>query len=111
VLVTEKDGKTTHAMHLVGKDGTHLAQASGSPTEHRMLASVRGKALLGGRVVTATDEGLLALRIDSGRFVESALFPDTQPFVSSDVELFAGPGGSIYVASAKEILELTLHGN
>jgi hypothetical protein len=70
---------------------------------------VRGKALLGGRVVTATDEGLLALRVDSGRFVEGALFPDTKPFVASDVELFAGPGGSIYVVAAKEILELTLH--
>ncbi|MDB4993391.1 MAG: hypothetical protein JWM74_823 [Myxococcaceae bacterium] len=109
VLVTEKDGKTTHAMHLVSKDGAHLAQASGSPAEHRMLKSVRGKALLGGRVVTATDEGLLALRVDSGRFVEGALFPDTKPFVASDVELFAGPGGSIYVVAAKEILELTLH--
>jgi hypothetical protein len=74
-----------------------------------MLASVRGKALLGGRVVAATDDGLLALRVESRTFVEGTLFPDTQPFVSSDVELFAGPGGSIYVVAAKEILELTLH--
>jgi hypothetical protein len=109
VLVTERDGKINHAMHLVGKDGAHLAHASGSPAEHRMLASVRGKALLGGRVVTATDEGLLALRVDSGRFVEGTLFPDTQPFVSSDVELFAGSGGWVYVVAAQEILELTLH--
>ena len=56
-----------------------------------------------------TDDGLLALRIDSGRFVESALFSDTQPFVASDVELFAGAGGSIFVVAAQEILELTLH--
>ena len=75
-----------------------------------MLASIRGKALSGGRVLVATDEGLLLLDVDAatGQFREGVLFEDTEPFVSADVDLVPMPGGAIIVATTKEIMQLTL---
>ncbi|MBI3182603.1 MAG: hypothetical protein HYZ28_10750 [Myxococcales bacterium] len=107
-LGVERDGRRTNAMVLFGEDGCLRAEASGAPADGRMFASVRGKALTGGRIVCATDEGLLSLRADGGRLVEGTLFTDTQPFVGAGVELLPGPGGSVFVVGAKEITQLTL---
>ncbi len=104
----EKGGRLTGALYLVGEDGSLVAQASGPVDGTRVFASVRGRALLGGRVVCATDDGLLSLRQDTGRLVEGMLFSDTQPFVGAGVELVPGPGGSIYVVTTQEIVQLTL---
>lgn len=104
----EKDGRRQSAMFLVGADGAVVASASGPAADGRRFGGVRGKALLGGRVVCATDEGLLSLRADAGVLVEGTLFPDTQPFVGAGSELLPGPGGSIYVVSTKELVQLSL---
>ena len=75
-----------------------------------MLTSIRGKALAGGKILCATDGGLLTLKLDqaSREIVDGTLFTDTEPFVSADVDILAGPGGSIYVVTTKQIVQLTL---
>lgn len=101
-------GVLARAMDLVHRDGRVLASVTGGPDGARMLASAHGKALLGGRVLCATDQGLLALKAEAGTFVEGTLFADTEPFVQSGATLLPGPGGSVWVVTTKEITQLAL---
>ncbi len=107
-LAVERDGKQTRSMFLIGQDAQLRAQVSGPPDDTRMLQSLRGKALLDGRVVCATDDGLLSLRTDGDRLVEGTLFSDTQAFVAAGVDLLPAPGGDIYVVSTTEITQLSI---
>jgi hypothetical protein len=109
-IAVEKDGRRTHAMHLVRDDGRLLASAAGAPDEVRMLANIHGKAVSGGRVVCSTDQGLLALDVDpaTGTFVEGKLFADSEAFVAAGDAILPGPGGSVYIVSTKEITQLLL---
>ncbi len=105
--VLEVDGKETTWLWLFEADGTLRAQANG-PGAERMFTGARGRALLHGRVVAATDEGLLSLKIDGGRLIEGTLFTDTEPFVSAGDELVPQSDGSLYAVSTREVVQLTL---
>jgi hypothetical protein len=105
--VLERDGKETTFLWLLGADGALRAHASG-PSGERMFAGARGRALLHGRVVAATDEGLLSLSTDAGRLIEGTLFPDTQPFVSAGDELYPQSDGSLFAVGTREVVQLTL---
>lgn len=107
-LGVERGGRRTNAFFLLGEDGRLIAKASGSPSDGRLFASVRGKALMSGRAVCTTGEGLMSVQVDAGRLVEGTLFGDTAPYVSVGVELLPGPGGSVYAVDPKEIIHLTL---
>jgi hypothetical protein len=85
---------------LVSEDGQVLATSTS--------ARAGNAALLGGRVVLATDDGLVALKVDSGLLVEAACFSDTQPFVSAQDELLAQSDGSLVVVTPKELIHLSL---
>lgn len=109
----ERDGRRRHSLALVDSTGQVLARVEGAPHEQRMLASVRGKALFGGRIVSASDDGLVSLSVvplagGVGGLVEGTLFADCAPFLSSESELLAGPGGTVYVKNPGEILQLSL---
>ena len=80
-----------------------------------MLAGVaraarRGHAaLLGGRVVVATDGGLLGLKRRLGPvWSRRCLFLDSQAFVSAGDELLANSDGALFVVGARDIMQLTL---
>ncbi len=105
--VLEVDGKETTSLWLFAADGTLRAEGSGSSSE-RMFAGARGRALLHGRVVAATDEGLLSLKVDGGRLIEGTLFTDTEPFVSAGDELVPQTDGSLYAVGTREVVQLTL---
>ena len=105
--VLELDGRETTFLFLVSADGALIAEANG-PRSERMFANAHGRALLHGRVVAATDEGLLSLKVDGGRLVEGTLFADAEPFVSAGDELYPQPDGSLYVVGTREVVQLTL---
>ena len=104
----DRNGVVVNAMDLIGADGRVVASVSGSPDSVRILANLGGKALSGGRVLVATEQGLLACRVESGVLVEGTLFEDTEPFVAAGSTILPGPGGSVYVVTTKEITQLTL---
>lgn len=109
-ILGEREGSATAAMYLIGSDGRIHGRLEGAPHEHRALASVRGKCVRGGRVLAATEEGIIALGADrsTGLLVEETLFTDTEPFVSLGAELLPGAGGSVYVVTTREITQLVL---
>jgi hypothetical protein len=106
-LTVEKNGRETGSMVLFGHDGKKLASASGAASE-RMFQAPRSRALMGGRVVTACDGGLLSLSVEQGRLVEGRLFVDAQGLVGAGDELYAQPDGSLFVVSVNEISQLNL---
>jgi len=107
-LSSQVRGQLVHHMWLIRSDGTFLASITGSPDNVPMLASIRGKALAGGHVLVVTDRGLTRLSTAGGTFTEAAVFADTQPYVDHDVSLLPGPGGTVYVVTTKEIIQLSL---
>lgn len=112
-FVTESSGKVIHAAHLVDANGVVVASERGTPDDSgasAILASVSGKCLANGAVLCATDDGLVLVRADrSARaFVPARVFADAKDFVSPDLDLFLGPGGSVYVVAPDEIVHLSL---
>lgn len=99
-VVCDDGGKDVVHRWLVDEQGAVLARSSGGSPGHA--------AVLAGRVVLATDAGLVALKADSGVLVEALQFPDTQPFVSAGDELLPNTDGSLYVVGARDITQLTL---
>jgi hypothetical protein len=96
---TEQGGRETHQLWLFNAAGQRLALGP---------APGKGCALLDGRVVCATDQGLLSLRLADGVLVSGTLFTDSEPFVSASDELLSQSDGSLVVVSPKEILQLSL---
>ena len=99
-VVTDSGGKDLVHRWLVDESGAVLGGSVGELRGHG--------ALLNGRVVLATDGGLVALKNDSGVLIEAMQFPDTQPFVSAGDELFPNADGSLFVVGARDITQLTL---
>ncbi len=109
-IATETGGHVSHALHVVQDDGEILARASGSPESRPLLASVFGKCMAGGAIVSATDDGLVLARPDlaTGDLEETRTFPATRDFVAAGVDILAGPQGSVYLVQTGEILQLTI---
>jgi hypothetical protein len=97
-------------VHVNGRDHVlrWLFDHTGALVAHSDAGVVGRAALLGGRVVLATDAGLVALKNDAGRLVEAAVFPETQAFVSAGDDLLANPDGSLFVVGARDLVQLTL---
>jgi hypothetical protein len=106
----EKDGVRQSSMFLLRSDGSLVASATGPADGQRMLASVHGKAVSGGHILCAADEGLLLLAADaaSGQIHEAKLYTDTEPFVQAGAELLPGPDGTVYVVTTREITQLSI---
>ncbi len=109
-LHLEHAGARTAAVFLLDDAGRIVGRRTGRPDESPILAACAGKALLGGRALLATDEGLVALRVDAptGTLVEGTLYADTRPFVAAGVDLLPGPSGSVYVVTTRDITQLEL---
>jgi hypothetical protein len=109
-VATEEGGRRTHTLTLVGADGAILARASGAPDTRPLLASVFGKCMAGGAIVSATDEGLVLARPNTvtGDIPETKTFAGARDFVAAGADILAGPQGSVYVVHTGEILQLTI---
>lgn len=103
-------GSTTAHLHLIDAAGKVIASRVGAPDSSPLLAGTSGFALAGGKVLRATDGGLLVVEADrsSRALVAGALFTDTEPFVAEGCEILPGPGGSIYVLTQAEVGQLCL---
>jgi hypothetical protein len=109
-LLLERDGKRYGALYLIEAGGRVVGRRIGPADGDRILSSARGRCVVGGRIVAATEEGLVALDVDPATrtIVERTVFSDTEPFVSGGADLLPGPDGSIYVVTTKEIMQLVM---
>lgn len=102
---TEKRGRLEHTAHLVDARGAVIAT---DPSGDVLGPSLAGRAISGGNVIVAREDGLVLLRADraAARFVPVRLFPEAEDLVSPDAELLVGPGGSIFVVTHDDINHL-----
>lgn len=101
-----------HALTLLDARGARVASIEGSPDGDPILENIRGKALVDGRLLAATREGVCLIDVDakSGRLSAGSVFADTRPFVDATVELLPAPGGQLFVVSTTAITRLRLKG-
>jgi hypothetical protein len=105
------DGRIRNNMALLNyRTGTVIAFESADQDESPTLDSIRGKALKGHSILTATDQGLLLSTPNSSgtRFDEIKLFADSEPFISQGTSLYPSTNGSIYLVDSQEIRRLEM---
>lgn len=107
-LVVEVRGHVESRLHVVRADGAVLGTLVDRPDVSRVLAAPYGRVVMGGRVLTATEDGLVLLAVGQGVITEELCFTDTEPFVSAQTRLALAPGGAVYAADHRTILELAL---
>lgn len=105
-LLMERDGQSYGGLYLFDDKAKLVARCEGQGG--RLFSTARGRAVLNGRVVSATDEGLLALGVDSGVLVERTLFSDAAGFLAANDTLLPQPDGSLVVVGRKEVTQLSL---
>lgn len=107
-------GRTTAHLHLVDAAGRVVASHVGAPEDAPFLAGTGGFALLGGRILRATDAGLQVVEVERGprgavgTLSSGATFVDAEPFVAEGYEILPGPAGSLYVVQDTEVGQLCL---
>jgi H/ACA ribonucleoprotein complex subunit 3 len=87
---------------VIDRQGNILGQSFAKSGDGSWLGTLRGKFALGNMLFVATDEGLVRVEINNGQIVVVKKFPDTEPFMNGDCQLYAGAGG-LYVVEAREI--------
>lgn len=88
---------------MIHRNGTVEAQAQTQEGDGSWLGTIRGKCAAGNFLFAATDTGIVRVESDgSGNIVQTREFPDTEPFVSTNVHLFASAQG-VYVVGTNEI--------
>lgn len=107
LISEDRAGVIVNSMWLVSRAGAVVAQASGDADQVRMLRTIRGKCVVGDRVLCTTSEGLLQVAAKSGQLEETKVFSDTAPFVFDGAPIFPAPSG-VWVADTKTVWLLAL---
>ncbi|OLP20218.1 hypothetical protein BST81_01595 [Leptolyngbya sp. 'hensonii'] len=108
LTASQTQGRTLHRCTLIQSDGTVIAVAEAEKGDGSWLSSLKGHCAAGNFLLTATDEGIVRLQPEQGQIVKTREFPDTEPFVDTASQLFAGQQG-LYVVRPQEIFLLKIH--
>ncbi|MFP2931170.1 hypothetical protein ACLESO_39450 [Pyxidicoccus sp. 3LG] len=93
-LTEEAGGRTVHHCMVVGSDGTVRASAVAEAGDGSWLGSgARGRCAVGDALFCATDAGLTRVELRQGRLEAVREFPDAEPFVDSDSQLYLAKQG------------------
>jgi hypothetical protein len=108
----DRRGVRCGALYLIRDDGSVLGRLEGPVEQERLLATTSGRAVQGGRILVATDDGLVLLDADpsTGILRAKTIFTDTEPFVEEGARIVPGPNGSIYVITDDAVTRLELEG-
>lgn len=104
---TSNRGKITNYCSIVRSDGT--VEASGEAENHdgSWLGTIRGKCAASNFLLAATDDGIVKVEPNNGQIVITKEFPNSEPFVDSQSNLFPGVDG-LYVVGKREIVRLVI---
>ena len=101
-VASAERGSIVHHVWVIRKDGTVEAEEEAVRGDGSWLSNTRGKCVINGSVLAATDDGIKKVEPIGGRIFETKTFPDYVDFVDSSVRLFPANDG-LYVIGEKEI--------
>ncbi len=107
LVSTQTGGVTVNQCFVIDRSGGVLATARANEGDGSWLGKLRGACAVGDSLFTATDDGIVRVRVDHGAIAVTQSFPDTEPFVSSAVHLHAGPKG-LYAVDTQDIVLLQI---
>ncbi len=105
---SSEGGRVINRCYLIRPDGVIEATTEAEANDGSWLGSIRGKCAAGNFLLAATDEGIVRCEADRHAINAVREFPDTEPFVDSASQLFAGKHG-LYVVNRKEIYILKIN--
>lgn len=104
----EEKGKTINRCEVINDKGVVDGVAEGKAGDGSWLATLRGKCAVGDFLLSASDDGIVRVENMNGTLAVAKEFPDTEPFVSAESELFATDEG-LYVVDLQEIKLLKIN--
>lgn len=99
---TQEGGRIINQCAVITRDGKIEATAQAEKGNGTWLSNLRGKCAAGNFLLVATDDGIVRVEPDNGQIVKVKEFPDTEPFVDAECQLFSGKEG-LYVVNRKDI--------
>ncbi|HSX33595.1 MAG TPA: hypothetical protein VLF91_04635 [Candidatus Saccharimonadales bacterium] len=108
-MVTIQQGKDIlNHCYVISDTGQLLAHAESVQGDGTWLGdSIRGRMARGTQLFAATDAGIVRIGLDGDRLQLEREYPDTEPFVTTDTQLFPAREGIVAVSS-KEIVLLQI---
>ena len=100
-------GHTTNHCVVIDRKGIVVATANTVSNDGSWLGNIGAKCAVGSLLFAATDEGIVQLKLDGSQIVEARSFPDTEPFVNQNCEIFVSQEG-MYVVDPHRILRLEI---
>lgn len=97
------NGVTNNRCVVLDKHGTVLGVAE----NEEWFESLRGKAAVGNYLFATTDEGIVRVECTGGTVAVTRTFPDSEPFVDSNCQLFPG-SNCLHVVTKNEIRSLQM---
>jgi H/ACA ribonucleoprotein complex subunit 3 len=101
-------GKILHRVFVIRPDGEVIATDEGEKNSDSWLGSIHGHFAIANFLLVATDGGIIRVETHQNRIVKTREFPDTEPFVSQDSQLFA-TGEGLFVVDTQSIRLLHLN--
>lgn len=105
---SQENGRRINQCVVIRPNGVIEGHAQAEADDGSWLGTIRGKCAIGNMLLCATDEGIVQVKHETGTIVVAKKFPDTEPFVSTDVSLFVDNQGSLYVIKRSEITLLKI---
>jgi H/ACA ribonucleoprotein complex subunit 3 len=104
---TQERGRTINRCVIVLPDGTVAASTQAEAGDNSWLSTLHGKCAAGNFLFAPTDDGIVRVEPQNDRILITKEFPDTEPFVDRNCQLFATQQG-IYIVKQREIQLLTI---
>lgn len=108
MVTIQEGGDIKNHCYVVSDTAQLLAHAEAVQGDGSWLGGgIRGHCALGRQLYVATDSGIVRLKVDGDRVEIEREYPDTEAFVSTDVQLLPSREGLVAV-SAREIVLLQI---
>lgn len=103
-----QNGNKTNRCIVYDKQGKIQATKEEISSVDSWLTSIRGKTVYGDFLMSATDSGIVQLKVENSQIIVKNSYPDTASYVDDESIIHLSNEG-IYVVDYKEITLLQLH--
>jgi hypothetical protein len=102
------NGQKTNRCIVYDKNGNLIASKEDISGDGSWLSSIRGKTVFSNFLLSATDDGIIQLKVENSQIVIKNSYPDTSSYVESGSNIAITNDG-VYVIDNKEITLLRLN--